>query len=135
LDNKKELYRFPSCPLENLQATEKVPKPGSSGLGSLKAILALDALYGVSDVVLTAHADKVRMAIFFELNDGVPKPHRRECKASNKGQCDKLHDCRQINIVGYSRAARRFPVNAAAADSSRASLMYPHCDGAGSERL
>lgn len=41
-------------------------------MASLKAILALDALYGVSDVVLSAHADKVRMAIFFELNDGIP---------------------------------------------------------------
>jgi hypothetical protein len=41
------------------------------GLCSLKAILALDALYGVSDVVLSAHADKVRMAIFFELNHGI----------------------------------------------------------------
>ena len=60
------------APLQNLQAVEKVPKPVSSALGFLKAILALDALYGVSDVVLSAHADKVRMAIFFELNHGRP---------------------------------------------------------------
>jgi hypothetical protein len=59
-------------PLENLQAAKKVPKPVSSRLRFLKAILALDALYGISNVVLSAHADKVRMAIFFELNDGVP---------------------------------------------------------------
>jgi hypothetical protein len=51
---------------------EKVPKPVSSRSGFLKAILALNALYGVSDVVLSAHADEIRMAIIFELNDGIP---------------------------------------------------------------
>jgi hypothetical protein len=69
--DRSELWLIGSG-LENLQAVEKVPKPVSSRSGFLKAILALNALYGVSDVVLSAHADEIRMAIIFELNDGIP---------------------------------------------------------------
>jgi hypothetical protein len=60
------------APLENLQAIEKVPKPVSSGSGFLETILALESLDGVSNVVLAAHADKIRIAIIFEPNHGGP---------------------------------------------------------------
>ena len=65
---------------------EKVPKPVSSALGFIQTILALDALDGVSDVVFTAHADKIRMAIIFELNYRIPQPHSHDGKGGNKGQ-------------------------------------------------
>ena len=50
---------------------QKLPKPVSSSLGSHQTIFALDSLNWVRDIELTAHANKIGLAIIFEFNHDV----------------------------------------------------------------
>jgi hypothetical protein len=56
--------------LENPHAVQKMPPPVSSSAGFHKTILALDSLNWIRDIVMTAHANKIGLAIIFEPNHG-----------------------------------------------------------------